>query len=120
MTDKPCLVRTTTRQSRKAWIRAYGPIPEGMHVLHECDNVLCTEPTHLFLGTAADNTADMFDKGRSDNPKRTKITQDIIDRYIAGENTADLAKEVGCHRMAISRAARDRFGVHIGAGKNRH
>lgn len=49
---------------RVAWEEAYGPIPEGLFVLHTCDNPPCCEPTHLFLGTQADNLADMSAKGR--------------------------------------------------------
>src|SRR4249920_2161217 len=41
-----------------------GPIPDGMQVLHRCDNPPCTRPDHLFLGTARDNVADMDVKGR--------------------------------------------------------
>lgn len=52
------------RAHRAAWVEAYGPIPEGMWVLHRCDNRACIEPTHLFLGTAQDNTDDMVSKGR--------------------------------------------------------
>lgn len=62
--------RTLTH--RAAWGLANGPIPLGMKVLHHCDNPSCcqTDTTagfpdgHLFLGTAADNTADMIAKGR--------------------------------------------------------
>ena len=52
------------RAHRAAWIEAHGPIPDGMMVLHRCDNPGCVRVEHLFLGTAADNTADMITKGR--------------------------------------------------------
>ena len=52
---------------RKAWELAYGPIPEGMNVLHKCDTPACGRPTHLFLGTQEDNMHDMKKKGRARN-----------------------------------------------------
>ncbi len=42
-----------------------GPIPEGAWVLHSCDNKPCCNPRHLRTGTALQNTADMFARGRS-------------------------------------------------------
>ena len=57
--------------TRVAWELTYGPIPDGLHVLHRCDNPPCCEPTHLFLGTNADNCADKAAKGRCHNQKKT-------------------------------------------------
>ncbi len=49
------------------WIfaRRHGPIPEGFHVLHRCDNPPCIRDEHHFLGTPLDNSRDCIQKGRS-------------------------------------------------------
>ena len=49
---------------RVAWTMERGAVPDGLCVLHRCDNPPCVNPDHLFLGTQLDNVADMIDKGR--------------------------------------------------------
>lgn len=49
---------------RVAWEIENGDIPSGMFVCHRCDNPKCVKVEHLFIGTRADNMADMVKKGR--------------------------------------------------------
>lgn len=46
----------------------YGPVPEGLMVLHRCDEPLCVNPDHLFLGTQTENMRDCIAKGRFSPP----------------------------------------------------
>jgi hypothetical protein len=69
---------------RFAWISTFGAIPPGLFVCHKCDNRICQNPNHLWLGTVTDNNRDMFGKGRGSNPPRhTKITETQV-RQIRG------------------------------------
>ena len=94
---------------RFAWEEYNGPIPEGLNVLHRCDNPPCVRPDHLFLGTIADNQADMAAKGRSPRGEvngRVKLTEDqvmtIRARYaLTGVTQGQLADDYGVTRSNI-------------------
>ena len=49
---------------RDAYEKAYGPIPNGLKVLHNCDVKSCIEPTHLRLGTVAENNQEARERGQ--------------------------------------------------------
>ncbi len=61
---------------RRSWEMEFGPIPDGLFVLHRCDNRPCVRPSHLFLGTLSDNMHDCSRKGRLAPPR--SLTADNV------------------------------------------
>lgn len=80
-----------------------GPIPEGMHLCHTCDNRACLNPDHLFIGTNADNHADKVRKGRQAKGEGNGAAK--LNR--AQVETIRAMKESGCRQVYIARI----FGV---------
>lgn len=93
---------------RVAYALTHGSIPPGLSVLHRCDNPICVNPKHLFLGTQADNMKDAAAKGRLhvERPNRQKLSDaDLIEidaLYAAGALQRDIAAQFSVSTGYIS------------------
>lgn len=108
------------RAHRLSWELHNGPIPEGLCVLHECDNPRCVRPEHLFLGTHQDNVADCVAKGRHSRGERVHqsklTTANIImikSAIKSGTSQKAIADTFGVHPATISDIATGRTWTHI-------
>ena len=99
------LVGKTVTAHRMAYELFVAPIPDGLCVLHRCDNRLCVNPEHLFLGDLADNIKDMDKKQRRGTKSRLtyadaeQIKQMLVDRY----SQETIAKKFNVNQTTISR-----------------
>jgi hypothetical protein len=115
-----CLGMQTHRYS---WTIHHGAIPEGLSVLHHCDNPKCVNPKHLFLGTQQDNLADMRSKGhqvRGESQGSAKLTaQQVRDiralyrRYSHEYGSAALARKYGVSPIQIWKIATRQQWRHV-------
>lgn len=101
-----------------AWIRCMVTDPsapkskkEKTFVLHKCDNRLCCNPEHFFLGNYSDNQKDAYEKKQRKQPKgerhsNAKLTsaqvKSIRSAYTKGAYQTDLAKKYGVSQTSIS------------------
>lgn len=114
-----------------------GPIPDGMFVLHKCDNPTCTNPEHLYAGTCKDNSRDCWTRGRASPPPRypgkkplaellaekrvrgeehhsSKLTEDnVITILLSGERGAVLARRFGVARSLVSAIRKRKVWKHL-------
>lgn len=104
---------------RLAWEAANGPIPGGMHVLHKCDVRACINPDHLFLGTSAENVADMVRKSRQAGPegesnRGAKLTESQVYeiRAMPGRQR-DIGARYGVNREIIGLIKRRKVWRHL-------
>jgi hypothetical protein len=107
---------------RHAYENVHGLIPTGMCICHHCDNPPCVNPSHLFIGTHADNMRDRDRKGRLVVPNtageangRAKVT--ALDakaiRWLVtqGARQAHLAEAYGVSRSLVNGIVKKRVWV---------
>lgn len=126
------------RANRFAYEVTNGPIPDGLHVCHDCpdgDNPRCVNPKHLWLGTSEENSRDRHEKGRDASGDRSgavtkpervprgsrngcaKLTETqvvgIRRRFAGGETQTELARAFGVSQSAIWLIVREKKWTHI-------
>lgn len=100
------------RAHRAAYELINGPIPDGMVVLHSCDNPSCINPKHMKIGTQRDNVHDMLNKGRRHSSKGARNSsaklseKDVLAIRNDPRILRDIAKDYG---ISISLASQIRL-----------
>lgn len=109
---------------RVAWEIFHGAVPPGMKVCHRCDRPSCVNPVHLFLGTQADNLADMRAKGRQARgrkvPQAKLHPEDVLtirEGDACGLSAKSLAGIYGVSASAIRHILKGHTWKHIGGSK---
>jgi hypothetical protein len=118
-----CVKYRLVQAHRFAYELQNGPVPDGLLVLHKCDNKLCVRPSHLFLGTHADNMRDRDGKGRGARGERVgnaRLTEQQV-RWIRRVyrpwderfGLVALARKLHVHRLAVCNIVHRKTWRHV-------
>lgn len=118
--EAPGFGAKSMRAHRLSWTVHFGPVPAGLDVCHKCDVRCCVNPDHLFVGTRAENLADMDRKGRrplGEKSVRAKLKgadiPAIRERYASGESPTAIGADFGVTHGAVRFVATRRSWAHI-------
>ena len=92
------------RLHRAVWERDHGPIPDGMVIMHTCDNPPCINPLHLVMGTQTANIKDMWTKDRGARHFGNRHT---FGKHINVGETHGLSKFTNADVVAIKKRLKD-------------
>lgn len=109
---------------RATYLALIGPIPDGLVVRHKCDVKQCVEPTHLELGTDAQNVRDAYDRGQHHDVRRrgdthpsavltAELVADLRVEAAAGASLRGLARDRGLRYTAVRSAVRGETWAHV-------
>jgi len=106
---------------RVAYVLYVGPIPEGLCILHSCDNPSCVNPAHLSPGTRTKNLADMTRRGRRARGAKhgmAKLNESQVLQILKDpRRSSDVALEYGVSRRSISLIRAGINWSHLTQGK---
>ena len=111
----------TKKAHRVSYEQFVGEIPDGLFVLHHCDQPGCINPDHLWLGTDADNNADMRSKGRAVYVNGNRVATSRLNREQALEILSsplrhfELARKFGVTNAAIRQIRMGKNWKYLGA-----
>lgn len=113
----------TRSAHRYAYEQLVGPIPDGLDLLHSCDDRACVNPAHMWTGTHQENMLDAKAKGRHAHGERAKsklteaqvreIKRDYVAVHCHKTNSKELAERYGVSTAAISAIIRGDAWGHV-------
>lgn len=112
--------RRLIRTHRLSYHLNKGPIPNGLFVLHTCDNRCCINPEHLYLGGHIENTADKVSRNRQarvlgTSNGKAKLTPEIVReiRAISDMTHPQIARKFGIGTTLVYTVRTRRSWAHV-------
>lgn len=109
----------TIMAHRASWEIHCGKIPDKKCVLHKCDNPICVNPNHLFLGSRAENVSDMVSKKRNSWAKgeahgKTRLSgSDVSKIYLSSMTAKDLSKRYKIGETTVYDIKKGKTWAHV-------